>query len=106
MELDPRQILPHAQQLQMGNLLYTNNQLAQAAAAYEKYLSHYPKAPDAHEVELLLGIIYARDLQQYEVAEEHLRRSLGRFDDEKRQGQARHWLEVVARGLGRPFPEP
>lgn len=101
LELDPRQVLPKGSQLDVANQLYRLQKLPQAAAAYEKLLSAYPTSPEANEIRLLLGIIYARDLRQYEVAEGHLRQSLAHFSDEKRQEQARHWLNVVAEGLGR-----
>jgi membrane associated rhomboid family serine protease len=101
LELDPRQVLPKGSQLDVANQLYRLNRLPQAAAAYEKLLSAYPTSPEANEIRLLLGIIYARDLRQYEVAEGHLRQSLAHFSDEKRQEQARHWLNVVAEELGR-----
>ncbi|NLE62107.1 MAG: rhomboid family intramembrane serine protease [Planctomycetes bacterium] len=101
LELDPRQVLPKGSQLDVANQLYRLQKLPQAAAAYEKLLSAYPTSPEANEIRLLLGIIYARDLRQYEVAEGHLRQSLAHFSDEKRQEQARHWLNVVAEELGR-----
>jgi hypothetical protein len=56
-------------------------------------------------VRLLLGIIYARDLQQYEVAEGHLLKCLGRLSDEKRRQQCVHWLNVCAEALGHPMPK-
>jgi len=103
--LDPRQVLARPQQLEVANQLYAMNKLPQAASAYEKYLSHYPNAPDADHVKLLLGIIYARDLQQYEVAQAHLTQLLERFTDEKRLAQCRHWLTIAADGLGHDTPE-
>jgi len=102
MEVDPHQVLARQQQLEVANQLYTLNLLPQAVAAYEKFLSHYAPSDEADQVELLLGIIYARDLKQYEVAEEHLQQSLSRFTDEKRRDQCRHWLNVVNEALGRP----
>jgi len=100
MELDPRQVLGRNQQLDVANQLYTLNRLPQAAAAYEKYLSHYSPSEQADHVKLLLGIIYARDLQQYEVAREHLMQLLDRIDDQERLEQCRHWLKVANEGLG------
>lgn len=104
-DIDPRQFLPRSQQLEVANQLYLARRLPQAAAAYEKYLSHYPQAPDADQVELLLGIIYARDFQQYEMAEAHLRQSLARSSDERRRDQCREWLQVVTEAMRRPSPE-
>ncbi len=106
MEIDPRQVLSRAHQLDVANQLYTLLRLPQAVAAYEKYLAQYSHSPEANDVELLLGIIYARDLQQYEVAEAHLRQVLERIADKKRQDQCRHWLNVSLRALGRPATEP
>lgn len=104
LDKDPRQVLSRDHQLDVANQLYTLNRLPQAAAAYEKYLSHYPHAPDTIHVRLLLGIIYARDLQQYEMAEGHLLQARDRLVDERRQDQCRHWLRVIAEQLGRPAP--
>ncbi|HOB75664.1 MAG TPA: rhomboid family intramembrane serine protease [Phycisphaerae bacterium] len=105
LETDPRQVLSRQHQLDIANQLYTMSRLPQAAAAYEKYLTAYPNSPEADAVKLLLGIIYARDLQQYEVAEGHLRASLERLTDERRREQARHWLDVATNALGRPTTE-
>lgn len=101
LDLDPRQVLPKTSQMDVANQLYTLNKLPQAAAAYEKLLTNYPNAPEATEIRLLLGIIYARDLKQYEVAEGHLREALGRVTDPKRQELCRHWLNIVAEARGR-----
>ncbi len=98
--LDPRQILGKPQQLEIANQLYTLNRLPQAANAYEKFLGQYPTAPEAPHVKLLLGIIYARDLQQYEAAEQHLTGALSGMMDERRREQALHWLKVSAEALG------
>jgi membrane associated rhomboid family serine protease len=107
LQIDPRQVLARQQQLDVANQLYTMNRLPQAAAAYEKYLSTYGQVTgeEAVHVRLLLGIIYARDLQQYEVAEGHLLQCLGRLTDEKRRQQCVHWLNVSAAALGHPMPQ-
>jgi len=105
LELDPRQVLSRQQQLDVANRLATLHRLPQAAASYEKYLSTYPTAPEAVHVRLMLGIIYARDLQQYEVAEGHLTLCLNQLTDNKRRQQCQHWLNVVAQAQGKPGPE-
>jgi len=107
LETDPQQVLSRQQQLDVANQLYTLHRLVQAAAAYEKYLNAYGQVigEEAVHVRLLLGIIYARDLQQYEVAEGHLLQCLGRLTDEKRRQQCVHWLNVCAEALGHPMPE-
>ncbi|MHC4796047.1 MAG: rhomboid family intramembrane serine protease [Planctomycetota bacterium] len=100
MEIDPRQVLGRTQQLDVANQLYTLNRLPQAVAAYEKYLVHYSPSEESDHIKLLLGIIYARDLQQYEVARDHLSELVDRLSDEKRLDQCRHWLKVAEEGLG------
>jgi len=104
-EIDPRQVLPRQQQLDVANRLYTLNRLPQAAAAYDAFLRHYPSAPESVHVRLLLGIIYARDLQQYEAAEGHLTLSLAALADPKRRQQCLHWLDICAQKLGHPPPQ-
>jgi len=104
LDIDPRQVLARKQQLDVANQLYTLQHLPQAAAAYEKYLSNYADSAETVHVRLLLGIIYARDLQQYEVAEGHLTLSLAGLSDDKRREQCRHWLNICNKHLGRSTP--
>ncbi len=104
-QIDSDQVLSHQQQLDVANQLYTLNRPMEAAAAYEKYLVHYRGTDEYNDVQLLLGIIYARDLQQYQAAEKHLGESLGKWSDERRREQCRQWLEVALQALGRPLPD-
>lgn len=99
---DPDQVLPRQAQLDVANQLYTLRRVAQAAVAYERFLKHYPMAPEAEHVRLLLGIIYARDLERFETAEQYLSDSLERLSDARRREQCAHWLKVVREALGRP----
>lgn len=101
-EVDARQVLPQTQQLEVANQLVGMNRLPQAAAAYEKYLSHYASTGEADHVRLLLGIIYARDLQQYELAAEHLTQARPRITDERRLKQCEYWLQVARDHLPKP----
>lgn len=74
--LDPHQVLARAQQLEIANHLAQLRRYAEAAAAYESFLSTYPGSADAAEVHLFLGLIYSRYLGQYERAVAHLRAAL------------------------------
>lgn len=100
LEMDPRQVLGRTQQMDVANQLYSGQRFPQAAAAYEKFLSTYPSSPEAPHIELLLGIIYARDLHQYEVAEEHLKHALDGITDDRRREQAEQWLRTASEALG------
>lgn len=105
MLLDEDAVLDAARQLDVANQLYLQDHHTEAARAYELFLKHYPMAAEADHVRLMLGILYARELQAWEAAEKHLRASLERLNDEKRVAQCRAWLRVVLGRLGKQ-PEP
>jgi outer membrane protein assembly factor BamD (BamD/ComL family) len=77
--IDPSQVLPLRNQLDLATFLAHENRHAQAAEAYESLLRMYPAAPDAAQVRLMLGLIYARYLRQYDRAAAHLREALQRI---------------------------
>ncbi len=91
---DPEQCLPRSSMLLIANQLMTLSRYPQAAAAYERFLKTYPTGTDVVQIKLVLGIIYAKYLQQYEAAEPHLRECASRLGDEDQLRQARHWLEA------------
>jgi membrane associated rhomboid family serine protease len=72
MEQDGQEILPGKQLLDIANQLAGENKHAESAQAYEQFLSHYSTYEYAEQVELMLGIIYARYLNQPELAVKHL----------------------------------
>lgn len=75
-EADPHQVLPRQAQLDIASYFAQMQRHAPAAAAYEAFLAAHPAAPDAAQVHLLLGLIYARYLEQFEPAAQHLRAAL------------------------------
>ena len=77
----------------------------EAAAAFDGFLACYPRSADAADVHLLLGIIYARDLGQYETAETHLEAALERIGERARVEQCKRWLRDVRVALGKAAPE-
>ena len=100
----PDQCLPRRQMLDVANQLVTMSRFPQAATAYERYLKHYPQAPDRDQIRLMLGIIYARNLQQYESAATHLRESLTRLTQPQQRDAATQWLNVVSAALNQSPP--
>ncbi len=102
---DSRQCLSQHHQLQIARHFYGAGRFPEAAAAFERYVESYPHSIESGEVQLLLGIVYARDLNQYEVADKHLTSSLKTLRDEARRGQCFQWLSNVRTALGRPAPE-
>ena len=72
MEQDSEQILPAKQLLDIANQLAGDNKHAVSAQAYEQFLSHYGTYEYVEQVELMLGVIYSRYLNQPELAIKHL----------------------------------
>jgi len=97
---DPEQCLPRRNMLVIANQLMTLNRYPQAAAAYERFLKAYPTGADVIQIRLVLGIIYAKYLGQYDAAQPHLRECAARLDQPEQIEQAKHWLDTAVAGLG------
>jgi membrane associated rhomboid family serine protease len=80
-QLDPQQALPKQAQLDIANQLAGEQQYTQAAEAYETLLRVYPKTEQIEQFELMLGVIYARYLNQYDRAAHFLQRAALRLHD-------------------------
>lgn len=102
---DVRQCLSERNQLAIAREFYSQAKLPQAAGAFERFVECYPRALEAVEVRLLLGIIYARDLRQFEAADKHLSESWRSLREGVRRDQCFQWLRDVRTALGRPAPE-
>lgn len=72
MNHDNEQVLPRQQLLDIANQLAGESRYTEAAQAYEQFLSHYKNYEYIEQVELMLGLIYARYLNQPEEAIKHL----------------------------------
>jgi membrane associated rhomboid family serine protease len=70
--IDPLQILPKQYLLDIANQLMASGKHAESAAAYERFLVHYSTYQYIEQVELILGILYARYLSNPELAVKHL----------------------------------
>lgn len=105
MDKDPRQCLSEKNQIVVAREFYRIGKFPQAAAAFDRFVECYPRSTDTMDIRLLLGIIYARDLHQFEVADKHLTESMESLRDEKRRNQCFEWLKNVREALGRPTPE-
>jgi membrane associated rhomboid family serine protease len=99
------QCLSEYQQLAVARAFYGAGQFAPAAAAFSRFVDCYPNSAETSNVRLLLGIIYARDLREFEVADEHLTQSMEALRDETRRHQCLEWLTMVRAALGRPAPQ-
>ncbi len=80
-ELDSDQILPRQHLLDIANQLASDDRAVEAAQAYEQFLAHYKNYEYAEQVELMLGILYSRHLNQPEPAEKHLQAAAEKLSD-------------------------
>ncbi len=100
--IDAEQCLPADQQLSIARGFFDSNRLAQAAQAFEKFLSRYTHHSDANEVRLLLGIINIRDLKQTETGVGYLEQAIQRATSDTRRALAQQWLDHARQTPSRP----
>lgn len=94
LERDSEQILPRQQLLDIANQLVGENKHDVSARAYEQFLTHYGTYEYAEQVELMLGVIYARYLNQPELAVKHLQTAEKKLVD---PGQLKMCRDELAR---------
>jgi membrane associated rhomboid family serine protease len=82
-QLDADQVLSRQQQFDVANHLASQQRFTEAAEAYEAFLRTYPKFEQVEQVELMLGLIYARYLNQFAPARDHLRKAVARLHGER-----------------------
>jgi len=71
-EIDSTQFVSRQSLLDIANQLASENNSAEAARAYEKFLEHYSSYEYIEQVQLMLGLLYARYLDKPEPAKRHL----------------------------------
>jgi hypothetical protein len=97
LQLDDQQVLARQTQLDVANELYARGDHAPAAAAYEAYLRQYARGGEAVEqVQLMLGLLYARYLSRPERARELLTQSLEKLHGEREIAIAKAELAGLA----------
>jgi membrane associated rhomboid family serine protease len=99
--LDPQQVLSRQAQLEVANQLASQQLYDEAADAYEQFMRHYANFEQIEQVELMLGLIYARYLRRYDRAKELLIRAAARLHGEREVEMARaelHRIEPFVRG--------
>ena len=73
---DSARVLPTQPQLDIANQLMAQSDYPQAAAAYELFLRTYPTYQQIAQVQLMLGLVYTRYLNQPSQARGHLTNAL------------------------------
>ena len=94
MRHDSEQILPRQHLLDIANQLAGDNKPAESARAYEQFLTHYSSYEYAEQVELMLGILYCRYLNQSKLAIKYLEAAAKKLTD---PGQLKMCKDELAR---------
>ncbi|MEE9213061.1 MAG: hypothetical protein V3U29_10455, partial [Phycisphaeraceae bacterium] len=95
LELDSGQVLSQQQQLDVANQLMAETRYDTAARAYELFLNTYKGYGQREQVELILGLIYARYLDRRQRARELLTNALGRLQNGTQKELARQTLTEI-----------
>ena len=93
--IDPEQVLARQAQLDIASQLASQQLYAEAAEAYELFLRHYKNFEQVEQVELMLGLIYARYLERYDRAKEYLIRAMARLHGDRELTLAREELKRI-----------
>jgi len=93
--IDPQQILPEQQQLDIANKLMSMGRHLEAAHAYEAFIARYTKYPFLEQVQLMLGLLYSRYLEKKESARKHLQAALEKLTNEKQRQMCRDELDQL-----------
>ncbi|MFI4862345.1 MAG: rhomboid family intramembrane serine protease [Phycisphaerales bacterium JB063] len=91
----PSQVLNERLQTDIANQLATAGDFASAAQAYELLIKTYPTHPQRADMQLMLGLIYARYLDRPAQARPHLEQAEARLI-----GEAKTQAQDVLRSLG------
>jgi len=99
MRVDPQQVLSRTALLDVANYFASQQMYPQAAAAYEQFQRAYANYEQIEQVQLMLGVIYARYLHRYELARQYLLRALARLyaprDVELAKSELAHMDEIA-----------
>ncbi len=95
LEADPDQVMSQQEQLDLANQLTSDGHYAAAARAYELFLKSYGSYPQVEQIQLMLGLVYARYLHQSGRARPLLTQALPFLKDAGQQALARQLLEEI-----------
>ena len=93
--LDSSQILPRQYLLDIANRLASESRHADAAKAYEQFLAHYDKYEYIEQVQLMLGLLYSRYLDQPSRAKKYLTAAAEKLSDPGQLKMCRDELEKL-----------
>jgi membrane associated rhomboid family serine protease len=99
-QIDENQVLARQAQLDVANQLASQQKFTEAADAYERFLTTYPNFEQIEQVELMLGLIYARYLDKFDRAKQFLVRAIARLHGERELKMARDELHRIEPFVG------
>ncbi len=88
-------------QLDIATQFHHDGAYVQAAEAYEALLKAFPNVERVEQVQLMVGLIYARYLNQYERAKQHLSKAIEKLHGSRELELAREELTRVEMHLNR-----
>ncbi len=94
-KLDAEYIPNRQNLLDIANQLASENYHTEAAAAYEKFISNYESYEYLEQVQLMLGLIYARYLDKNDQAVQHLETALKKLSDVSQVKMCKEELEKL-----------
>jgi membrane associated rhomboid family serine protease len=97
MAVDPQQVLTRQALLDIANHLAGASRSTEAARAYEQYLEHYGRHEHVEQVMLMLGLLYARYLDQSDQAVEYLGKAVKLLRDPGQIQMCRQELERLGK---------
>ncbi|HTL28981.1 MAG TPA: rhomboid family intramembrane serine protease [Tepidisphaeraceae bacterium] len=103
-QVDPEQVLSKQAQLDIANQLFAQQQYRPAAEAYESFIKYYPKYEQIEQVQLMLGLIYARYVPAYERARDLLSQAVKRLHSPRELDLAQGELREVETALAQRPP--
>lgn len=95
-------VLPRSAHLDLANYLAQNGRHKQAAAAYDTFLRAYPNAAEYGTVQLYLGLLWRRYLNDNQQARTHLELALRGLRDPQHRALAESELDALGGGTSTP----
>ena len=93
--LDATQVMGQQLQLDVANQLMSQEQYDDAAQAYELFLGNYKNYAQREQIELILGLIYARYLQRLPRAKDLLSAAIPHLNDPEQKKLAQQTLQAI-----------
>ncbi len=81
---DDKQVMSERLQSDLASQLAAESQHQAAASAFRNFIKTYPAAPQTSEMRLMLGVLYARYLDQPEQAREIIQQAMGSLSSGQR----------------------